>query len=134
MRNLLFFLVIISLTNSALASDVLFSCVAKTGEKILLSNESGRFVLHVNTSIYKSRNTSSEIINSFKPISEFDAEYLEFMVTQRYVLIGNFNSSENSDSSPNNMVEIDTLGSNTKTIYNCSVDVINNISEILLLN
>lgn len=110
----------------------LFTCTAKTGEKIRLYIDADHFVLSVNKNTIKSRNSAEEIKDNFKPISEYNDEYLEFNASDKYVSVGNFNQSDDSDDNPQNKLNISYLNeSNKSETYVCSDDFDNNISSLL---
>lgn len=111
----------------------LFSCTAKTGEKIRLYINNDYFIVSINKNKIKSRNTAEEIKDNFKPISEYDDEYVEFNASDKYVSVGNFNQNDDSDDKPQNKLNISYLNENKKSeTYVCTGDYDNNISNLLL--
>ncbi|EKS6642000.1 hypothetical protein QCD58_000746 [Enterobacter hormaechei] len=135
MKFLFFCLSFLMVSTSAVAKqdNNLFSCTAKTGEKIRLYISNDHFVISINNDIIKSRNTAEEIKDSFKPISEYNDEYLEFNASDKYVSVGNFNQGDDSDDNPNNKLNISHLNDNKASEnYICTDDYENNISTLLL--
>ncbi|KFD23294.1 MULTISPECIES: hypothetical protein [Enterobacteriaceae] len=135
MKYLFFYLSFLMVSTSAMAKqdNELFACTAKTGEKIRLYIDDNYFVISVNESKIKSRNTAEEIKDEFKPISEYDDEYLEFNASDKYVSVGNFNQNDDSDDNPQNKLNVSYLnGSKKSENYVCTDDYHNNISSLLL--